>query len=206
VPGVGADLSWKVAVSGQWGDVSTFTTACQPPSIKRVSGPGAQKANTDGGQLAHIDGANFGPTCMPSGQACLLANGGKVFLRAFYGREAPYDFEATSCSVTQAHSQVSCVTAEGTGLNHSWAISVEERWSPDFHAGTSYARPVVSLFEGSGARDSPTIGHQEVYIYGRQFGSSALQRTDSVTYGPTGLEYTKQRNARLPLITLPLCA
>jgi hypothetical protein len=192
VPGVGAGLSWKVAVSGQWSEVAALGSGYEPPSVERVFGPGSVKANTDGGQVVYIDGDNFGPTCVPSGGACVLANGNEVVLRAFYGTAEPYDFEATSCSVTQAHSQISCVTAEGTGLDHAWKISVEEQWSPNFYANTSYARPVVSLFEGTGARDSPTAGTQEVYIYGRQFGSSALQRIDSVTYGPTGFEYVAE--------------
>jgi hypothetical protein len=72
VPGVGAHLIWKVVVSGQPSDDSLFTVSYEPPSVTLVSGPGAEKANTDGGQIVYIDGDNFGPICTSGKHLCCL--------------------------------------------------------------------------------------------------------------------------------------
>ena len=100
-----------------------------------------------------------------------------------------YAFEALQCSVTQAHKQISCITAEGTGFDHSWVIVIGGLFSDDFDAQTSYAPPVVSVYEGIGSVDSPTLGREVVRIRGKHFGSSSRERIDSVTYGPGGEEY-----------------
>jgi hypothetical protein len=191
VPGVGAGWHWRVAVSGQWGPFSNFTISYSPPTISFLHGPGSSKANTEGGQVVLLEGQNFGPVCAPDsiGTGCATNDRRVTRLRVFYGKEEPYAFEATSCAVTGAHNQISCVTAEGTGFDHSWKAVVQGQESDHFQANSSYARPIVSLFEGPGSLDSPTEGLEKVYIHGSGFGSTARQRIDSVTYGPSGVEY-----------------
>lgn len=184
VPGVGKDHSWTVIVGGQASEPSRARTGYERPSVRAVTGPGAVGGSTSGGQTVIINGGGFGPV------------GLSVPITATYGDVASgaADYTAVDCAVTVADAQLTCKTAPGTGMDHSWVVVIAEQSSRTFHAQTSYARPVVGsiarLDAGSSeADDLKTEGAEPVAIFGRNFGFDS-GKIDSVTYGPSGTEYS----------------
>ena len=61
VAGVGTAHRWTVVVNGLSSTPSVATTSYRQPLVTTVSGPGANNANTDGGQVVLVNGREFGP-------------------------------------------------------------------------------------------------------------------------------------------------
>ncbi len=83
-----------------------------------------------------------------------------------------------------AYAALSCISAPGTGRNHSWMITVSvcaqptvggpllacrNQTSDVFPVGTSYGAPAVASVESDGVF-SGTPGGEEVLIKGANFG------------------------------------
>ena len=167
-PGVGAGHTWQVSVGGVESEPSEDSVAYAPPQLSSVAGPGAQLAETRGGALVVLTGVHFGP----AGPANLDI--------VTYGPTAT-EITAESCTVSIPGTQITCLTAEGTGTGHSWVLSVGGQSSEVLHANTGYAAPIVSHFSGVGAKDGDTRGMELVAIHGFNFGNS-LQALGTVTY------------------------
>lgn len=55
-----------------------------------------------------------------------------------------------------------------------------------FAGNTSYGRPIVAFFSGDGAVAATTVGDQEVYVHGSNFGPIGTFVTAVYTTGDTG--------------------
>jgi len=168
--GVGAGHRVVVTVGGQTSAPSDDVLSYSPPELTSVSGLGATEAETAGGEEVLLHGRQLGAA----------ADVGSS-LSATYGPSGT-EFTATDCSVLVAHSTVRCLTAPGTGTNHSWVVTVDGQASALFAAGTGYAAPIVVFYRGDGVEDADTRGGQVVRIEGRQFGTVARNAIDLVTY------------------------
>lgn len=181
-PGIGNDFHWTVAIAGQTSDLSVATTSYAAPefaSFQPISGPGAQNGSTVGSQFVYASGSNFGPLQLP---ASLFA---EYVVR--YGDAAAagnlvsgLEYTARNCtSFAPEYHRVQCVTAPGTGRNHSWAVGTRvcssaqshcrTQWSEMVHAQTAYGSPSIGAIRGTGAV-SGTPGGEVVVISGANFG------------------------------------
>jgi hypothetical protein len=184
--GVGRDHVWEVEVGAQSSSdatpaVAANMTAYAAPEVHSVGGVGASDANTRGGQVLVLQGNYFGaPEVVESDM-----------LHVSYGPSGDR-FEAASCRIENDHTMIQCVTAPGTGRDHSWYITIDGQQSVLFPAMTSYAAPIVSFYSGNGSTDAVTPGGQEVFVHGFNFGPAALGNTINATYGMNGTELVAQ--------------
>lgn len=85
-----------------------------------------------------------------------------------------------------------CLTLPGAGESLQWTVTVDGQVSE--LSSTDYAPPVISALSGPGAVNASVYGNQEVVITGNYFGPRTdvygVKFLQSVTYGPTGVEYT----------------
>lgn len=109
-PGVGRQLSFSVNVCGQSSPFVPLSGArYAPPRLLDVSGPGASRANTEGGQLVQLSVQEVGPvnfyTDIP--QAVTLVQ---------YGNPGRMQYNASRCYVSFASttgSEITCLTSPG---------------------------------------------------------------------------------------------
>lgn len=183
VPGVGAGLPWRIVIDTQQSMLSTATTAYAVPSISRVrrglnsTGGVVNIATlpTVGGDALLIDGANFGPSDS-------VRYAGYPHATISNGR---FEF-STSCTITVAHAQLSCVNPAGVGKQFHWAVSVDGQVSTPSGDTTTYQVPVVTRIFGDGAFGSPTKGGSRVFLAGSNFGPALADGSvtiDAVRYG-----------------------
>ena len=117
-----------------------------------------------------ITGDQFGPASMSATGVGALPQVG-----ASYGDPADtvLRYTAAACSVTTAHTTMTCLTAPGTGAGLVWGVTVANQSSARLmSATTSYAPPTVALFSGPGASLANTYGYETVAISGE--GAAAL--------------------------------
>ena len=170
VPGIGAGHGWTLTVAGVDSTVSSAETAYKAPTVVDVSGPGADDATTQGGELVYLAGTSFGTASM-------------LPPLVTYGPPSdPHRYEATGCRVSAPHSQIECSTTEGTGTGLHWTVTIDGQASAASEDATAYARPLVFQYSGLGATNARTNGGQAVLIEGRNFGKES-SRIDLVTYG-----------------------
>ncbi len=190
-PGIGAGLRVRVEVAGQEsassGPSAGTTLAYELPQVTYISGVGADGAATIGGQQVVIDGTGFGPL------SDLAPDGSPVgpfgYPVAYYGRQplsyptTPFRYAGVECRVIVAHTQMLCLTAPGTGMDHVWAVVIGAQSSAIFSARrTSYAPPTVASYTGAGSKDGLTSGAQPVVIMGYNMGPLGTA-VEKVTYG-----------------------
>ena len=175
--GVGGDLRLFVAVGGQGSAASPTGLSYAHPAISGVGGKGAVGASTKGGEVVVVAGSNLGPS---------FTAGRDVVTYGPTGTE----FVATDCTTAEKHTQLSCVTAPGTGAGHKWQVTIASQASPvhlptmlDGTTGTRYAPPIISFFSGEGA-SSGTEGGEVVTVHGHNFGTDSSLITD-VRYSQT---------------------
>jgi hypothetical protein len=130
VEGIGFGHRFKVVVGGQESEMSDdseeATVSYLPPSILldasvdstagAVSGPGLFGASTRGGQKLIVSGEHFGPSS------------NEPFPIVQYGDDCE-EYVAASCTVAVPHTQISCLTVEGTGFDHPLQVEVGEQLS-----------------------------------------------------------------------------
>ena len=150
--GTGRDLVWQVQLGNKHSNIlESSNTSYGAPVVLRLAGPGAAAGSTRGGEAVEILGANFGPAGTP--------------IDATYGPEGTE--YAASCSVSDPHVALACVTTEGAGKEHKWVVKVDGQESKQ--PTSSYARPVVSHFTGPGSRFALTSGYQVGVYTSRSF-------------------------------------
>ena len=137
-PAVGAGHRLRVTIAGQTSPVSSASVslAYRAPRITSISGPGADKAVTPGGQSVLLTGDYFGPSTPASADGIPLptslvptvryghtgTNASAAFAATFPPSSLRY--MAANCRVTSDHTQVTCTTAPGTGKELRWEIKI----------------------------------------------------------------------------------
>jgi hypothetical protein len=191
VPGSGVNHRVALAVASQnanvWPDASEFSnvsTGCAgglcyvPPTVTSISGPGAKGADTAGGQVVFIDGANFGPISFPG--ATIIVTYGHV--PGMYSSQ----YTGQLCAI-RSQTRMTCNTDQGVGVGLVWSVSISDQTAltPNGPLVTSYAAPQVFQFSGAGAVDADTSGGEDVVISGRNFGPMDAYTNNllSVNYG-----------------------
>ena len=170
-PGVGTGLTWTVVVGLQASTpVGALSAAAYlPPRIIEVTGPGSLDATTVGGQAVILTGDQFGPS---------VGSGGSTMVVTYGAMPLATRYTATSCTMSTAHTQITCLTVPGTGKGLAWKVDVATQKSVVLDAKTNYARPTVALYTGDGSNRASTSGGQIVRIMGRNFGPAS--ETDSI--------------------------
>ena len=72
-------------------------------------------------------------------------------------------YEASNCKVvsaSQSLSQLQCITGVGVGSSLYWTLSIAGQVASATAGPTSYGRPVLSAFSGTGADGGVTTGQQ----------------------------------------------
>jgi hypothetical protein len=164
--GAGSGLKWLVTIDGQ---ISTVpSTDYAPPVIYSVSGPGSVNASTDGGDLVILTGSYFSIN--------------KFLEKVTYGPKGT-EFTARNCTVTRAHSEITCTTAPGTGRVLYWTVTIRGQSSSLSSTFTSYAAPTISLVQDS---FGPTQGGKQIRIEGKNFGLAYAQSKITVIIDSAG--------------------
>ena len=197
-PGTGKNHSWKISIAGQMPDDIVFhaSTSYGPPIIYEIlqnDGQPFLSGKTTGGDKLLIVGNNFGvanhPTKHPS-----VAYGAELVYGTLYDNNdalvSNRNFIASTCSVTKAHTEITCFTMEGAGFAYLLQLMLDGQ--PSVVATTTYARPIISSIVGPGSQEAVEDGNQLVDIHGSNFGpnlTSSDSFLESVTYGEDGSEY-----------------
>jgi hypothetical protein len=164
-PGVSANFTWTVSVCGQQSAPSTAVTSYAPPVLSRVSGPGAVDGSTDGGQPITVSGSSFGPL-----SSTQVPGQPPVLTYIAYGLPSgPRAWAYTpTCLVTGVvPATLSCLSAPGTGTNHSWRLAIGGQPSNVLYGVSGYGPPVISQFLGPEATAGATIGGGVVTLQAR---------------------------------------
>jgi len=170
--GTGRDLYWAVSIATRVSPIFLGkTSSYSPPVVSRYAGAGSRLARTVGGELVVITGNNFGPVGSPIDFVTYGLSGN--------------DFNAASCVITVAHTELECSTTSGAGSDVTWLVSIDGQVSTV--SSTDYAPPSVDDVTGPGAIDASTDGGDIVHIHGNNFATNEF--LGSVTYGPSGTEY-----------------
>ena len=178
LPGTGMDLSFTINIAGQAPEASRLDTelAYAQPVLALFEGEGAIDAETPGGQVVVLRGNNFGPV------------GADTPLEATYDLEVAgiggIRFNASMCSLVEAHVTIECHTAPGAGRALAWKVEVDGQTSRS--PTTNYEIPMVHHVTrdgGSMARvhDADVDGGETLVLTGRGFGDPALVLFDSET-------------------------
>ena len=182
--GLGRNLTFIAVIGGRAGmrSASTVEVSFAPPVVKQVSGAGAAKGDTRGGQVLYIDG-DFGPYSLSQGSAAPLVS---------YGPPSnPSLFTATDCAMISLGAsqlgRIECLTGPGAGKALAVRAYVGEQWGPASNATSatstvSYAPPSIASFDrdpvlSPGADDADTLGGEAVVIYGSNFGPETVAVT-----------------------------
>ena len=159
--GVGAGFAWRVSVQGVASNASSSLVSYDLPIVTDFAGPGAENALTAGGQLVTISGNQFGPA-------------GNTYITRVQYQPVGYAilFDAVGCSVSIAHSQITCRTGRGAGTRLNWLIVIANQSSTT--PSTRYAAPAITnITRPAGASISmfPTAGGDLMLISGTNLGS-----------------------------------
>jgi len=171
-PGVGAGHIFVADICGQASTPSAFNASYAAPTLIDVTGPGAFRASTEGGQKIVLRGSEFGPV-QRLGDLPFSINS-VTYTRPGAGQAVYSAVECVVSSATSAAgalSEITCLTAPGTGTGHGWTAVVGGQTSNTLNKGTGYSPPIVSFFTGVGAMDADTQGSQLVTVNGQNFGA-----------------------------------
>jgi hypothetical protein len=139
--GVGSGHVWRVTVGGQVSFVSRDTTAYVPPTVLAVSGQGSRQAKTEGGEQILISGLDFGSAGDTVGKVVVAYGRSLSDHNCSYNsipdavvlspslcataHDAAARFVAVDCRVVRDYVSIMCLTANGTGTGHAWAVSMD---------------------------------------------------------------------------------
>ena len=173
--GIGKGHTWIVAVGNQTSPASTATTAYKIPAIESLSGSGIVSGSTGGGEQIVVSGTDFGPAHIVP----ILSYGD--------ANDASSLYYGTSCSVSVAHTQITCLSAEGTGKDHAMSVRVGGQNSTWSVQNVSYAAPTIYNYVTEWVVETSddgasTSGGQFVMLEGSDFGPVS-ESADSVQYG-----------------------
>ena len=184
VAGVGSGLFVAINVGGQSSspahDYANYYNASapppmllsySPPSISRVSGPGALNADTAGGQSITLFGSGFGPAALNgvSSSSVLSVYWGTGGAGVRYG-----PFGAVACAVVDTNT-INCLSDEGTGAGYAWSVCIAGQCASSSSGGgsagvgggvvpMSYGPPSIFAFSGVGATAASTAGGDQVCV------------------------------------------
>jgi hypothetical protein len=106
-----------------------------------------------------------------------------------------FEFHAATCNVTKAHEEITCWTSAGAGKEHQWLLLIDGQYSSS--PTTSYHKPeILSITAAGDVHQLKMAGGDTVTLTGTNFGPPAgsikfgTAYLESVTYGPSGVEYT----------------
>jgi hypothetical protein len=208
VAGWGDKLAFRLTVMEQSSPLTPYSYAYAIPKITSIEGPAATAAgvgvpllNTAGNEVIVVKGANFGTkrkTTTPKGLPGVFAPGSDFVTIArqdvalFYGRTSGFENRALECEVTVDHVQMECRTAPGMGTNHTFQAVVGTQSSvPTSTPSTmrSYRPPELFAISGPGSKEASTVGGQEIYLQGNNFGPAFMGIFPTpvqveATYGP----------------------
>jgi hypothetical protein len=168
VAGVGAGHRWSLQVGNQTGAASDagVVTSYARPSIwyfnaEAQDSPGL---STDGSDMVTITGSQFGPVHSMNNVSASYQN---ELLEGLGGEL----FNASSCSVTVAHTEMVCSSTEGVGYGHHWTVDVGGQINTVSNASTSYMAPALLSFDPK-ASVSPGLDPDgdRITITGANFG------------------------------------
>lgn len=174
-PGAGRNLRWSVVVDGQ--PSRDASTQYGPPTVARLSGPGAVGASTEGGERVVVHGSNFGPP----GNASFLD-------RVTYGPSG-YEYVARDCVVV-SYEEVNCTTAPGIGSGHRWSVEVGGQLSGASAVTTSFAAPAILALAPARA---PAAGGVALVLNATNLGLHDLQADQRVLLAGRELEVVETR-------------
>ena len=182
-PGVGAGFRLRLSVQGQAAADTPTPLAYLAPIVTGLSGQRLNSMPTPGGTTVILSGRFFGPAGLLLPDGVTPVNPG-----ASYGRlPLASNYSAQSCFVSVRNTQITCVSAAGTGAGLAWSAVVGGQSSAVFSATTtSYSPPTVASY--AGAVLANTAGGEQVTITGYNFGATAATLS-RVTYGRTGGEF-----------------
>jgi hypothetical protein len=164
--GAGSGLKWLVTIDGQ---ISTVpSTDYAPPVITSITGAGSVNASTDGGDVVILTGNYFSINTWLE--------------KVTYGPKGT-EFTARNCTVTRAHSEITCTTAPGTGRVLYWTVTIRGQSSSLSSTFTSYAAPTITLVEDA---FGPTQGGKQIHIEGRNLGLASAQSKITVIIDSAG--------------------
>ena len=179
--GLGRNLTFIALIGGRAGarSAASVEVSYAPPIVKLVTGAGASKGDTRGGQVIYIDG-DFGPFSLSQGSSAPLVTYGPT--------SNPSLFAATECAMVSLGvsqlGRIECLTGAGAGKMLSVVVNVGGQWGPASNgssatATVSYAPPSISSFDrdpvlSPGADDAETVGGEAVIVYGSNFGPETI--------------------------------
>lgn len=150
----------------------------------------ASSADTRGGEMVQIIGANFGIWTE------------RIEAVAYSGPGSPHVFNAV-CTIVKPHEELSCITEPGAGAGLKWVVSVDGQTSTT--PVTAYTPPTVTglyvdtsrVVPGStaqdhlnGVKDVHTDGGEVLMVCGDMFGPPELRVLTAITYGSGRASYT----------------
>ena len=176
--GVGLQLTWSVFVGGQWGGESTKTTSYIAPRIDSANVPTVWK--TTGSDKIVLTGDYFGPMSTTLNPSPTLK---------YTSTNVVYD--AVSCSVTIAHTQLTCTSVAGVGREVSFQTTIGEQTSNSFlRPDVRYAAPQLATVSSPNG-PIRTEGGDTITLKGSSFGPSTTPNNlIKAFYGPPGVEAT----------------
>ena len=151
-PGAGKALAVRAYVGEQWGPASNATSATStvsyaPPSIASfdrdpVLSPGADDADTLGGEAVVIYGSNFGPETVAVTATYFVdlttANASAPRRQVSF----PTLGACSKPAGTDAHATLKCIMTPGAGKALSWVVNVAGQASAN--PETTYASPIIT--------------------------------------------------------------
>jgi hypothetical protein len=184
IAGVGHNQSWHVQVGKQWSNQSLeFVTSYFIPVMHEWANPDDTHAlGSPGAERLLINGENFGPLVSTNVIAAAYHNPLLVNMAGSY-------FHAVQCEVTIAHTQIACLTVEGVGYNHTWALVVGHQGDDTSTVlQTSYHIPELSGWANPElASGLATRGQEHVYLNGQNLGPNVSSNVFTATYVNTEL-------------------
>jgi len=215
--GVGSGLVWQLSVGGQAATGATLKSSYASPQVFIFSGAGAVDGNTAGNEPVVITGRNFGPAdsytnnLLSVNYGVALKEGDPGFLAAI----PSVRYIAASCSITVAHTELTCTTVEGAGRGMDWKVTIDGLSSSN--PTTSYHPPQIDSITyavGNGPVTAANVnGGEAVILNGNYFGPVTYKNTSrsllqKVTYGLLGTEfdatnYTVLDETRIKVILPP---
>ena len=217
-PGTGLMARWQVVIAG--GTSLPFVFAASAASVPQYGNPvilsvqypnplpAPQGLSTAGSQLVKIQGENFGPIGAYTNSVLQVWFGVQT-LTSPTPPSVSLGFSLAPCTVSVAHTQLTCTTPPGTGAGMSVVVYVNGL--PSTQPTLSYLAPTISQLSYAGGNLTVAPGDCntpfQVTISGLNFGPSpyfpfgapgsaspglsnaSAEIVTSVTYGPTGVEY-----------------
>ena len=172
-PGAGADMEWKLVISGQ--ESSNPVTSYGVPVVTAIEGAAVDEASTDGGQPLTLRGENFGPI---GG-----AEGGPFVTAVTYGLTGT-EYTVTDFTVV-SHTQIDFVTVPGVGKDLRVVVVVAGQTSSPSTPTLSYAAPEITSISPVTAS---THGQVAVTVTGTNFGLLDSTAYVTIMFGNTADE------------------